>query len=102
MRVRLRDVRNLVRDSALAGARRPAPDGPFLVPAVFLVERDGHTVPLPSLRGSVMQLTDGGFTADEAVGWLLAEQRELGTAPIRALLEGRVHEVRRVAQALAL
>ena len=105
MGVKLRDVRNLLRDRTLAGMRRPAPDGPFLVPALFLVEDEedaNRRRPLRTLRGTVMQLEDGGFTSDEAVAWMLTETPALDAAPVVALREQRIHEVRRVAQALAL
>ena len=101
MGVQLRDVRNLVREDALAGMRRPAPDGPFLVPAEFLVpdeQIDGRQRPLPALRGTVIQLRDNGLTVDEAVEWLLSPEPALDTTPIEALRDRRIHEVRRVAQ----
>ncbi len=102
--VRLRDVRDLLRDRHLAGTR-PQEEGPFLVPRDFLLtEEDGAAQPgpVPSLRGTLIQLTDTGFTVDEAVEWLLTEQQDLGTTPIAALRAQRVHEVRRVAQTFAV
>ncbi|MEE6281173.1 Rv2175c family DNA-binding protein [Georgenia sunbinii] len=104
MGIKLRDVRNLLRDNVLAGMRQPPPDGPFLVPASFLVDGDDplsvHKRALASLRGTVIQLQDSGFTVDEAVHWLLSEEPALGTTPIQALRDKRIHEVRRVAQTL--
>lgn len=105
MGVKLRDVRNLLRDRTLAAMRRPAPDGPLLVPALFLVDDDekaGRRQPLRSLRGTVMQLEDNGLTVEEAVAWLLTVTAALDAAPVVALRERRIHEVRRVAQTLAL
>lgn len=103
--LRLRDVRNLLRDNALAGSRRGREDGPFLVPSSFLLTAEDGAAqpgPVPSLRGTLIQLQDGGFTTEEAVDWLLTEQDELGTTPIAALRARRIHEVRRVAQTVAL
>ncbi|PYG02019.1 hypothetical protein SAMN05216184_101484 [Georgenia satyanarayanai] len=102
--VRLRDVRDLLRDHHLAGTR-PQEGGPFLVPRDFLLTvEDGaaQPAPVPSLRGTLMQLTDTGFTVDEAVEWLLSEQEELGATPIAALRAQRIHEVRRLAQTFAV
>jgi|SRR5690625_282578 len=103
--VRLRDVRNLLRDQALAGSRRGNPDAPFLIPADFLLTSDDGAAqagPVPSLRGTLITLGDGGFGTEEAVDWLLTEHPELGTTPIAALRARRIHEVRRLAQTLAL
>ncbi len=103
--VRLRDVRTLLRDHALAGSRRGDENAPFLIPGDFLLTaEDGAAAPgpLPSLRGTLIQLMDGGFTTEEAVDWLLSEQDELGTTPIAALRARRIHEVRRVAQTVAI
>ena len=87
-------VRRLIEDRHL-GAKRI--DGVLKVPAVFL--KDGQ--PLSELHGTLIVLADDGFSDDEAVDWLLAEEESLGTSPIEALRAGRKAEVRRVAQALA-
>lgn len=103
--IRLRDVRALLGDNALAGSRRGQEDGPFLIPGDFLLTADDGAAapgPVPSLRGTVTQLLDGGFSSEEAVEWLLTEQPELGTTPIAALRARRIHEVRRVAQTRAI
>jgi hypothetical protein len=86
-------VRRLIEERALVGIRR---EGVFVVPAQFV--RDGE--PLTELRGTVIVLSDSGFTDDEIVEWLLEDNDLLDTAPITALLAGRKAEVRRVAQAL--
>lgn len=102
--MRLRDVRGLIRDQALAGTRLRE-DGPFVVPAQFLfTTADGAAEPgpVPSLRGTLIQLSDGGMSTEEAVEWLLSEQDELGTTPIAALRARRIHEVRRLAQTVAI
>jgi hypothetical protein len=46
-------------------------------------------------------LHDAGYSDDEALNWMLADNELLGgVAPVDALLAGRKAEVRRVAQAL--
>ncbi|MFT4051556.1 MAG: Rv2175c family DNA-binding protein [Microbacterium sp.] len=87
-------VRRLLDDRHLVGSKRT---GAFAVPSAFIV--DG--APLPSLRGTVIVLQDAGFTDDELIDWLLAEDDSIGIAPIEALRRGRKSEVRRVAQSLA-
>lgn len=87
-------VRRLIDEHYLVGSKR---GGPFAVPSVFIV--DGE--PLSSLRGTVIVLLDAGFSEDEAIDWLLAEDDSLGRAPIAALLAGHKSEVRRVARTLA-
>ncbi|MFB4351033.1 Rv2175c family DNA-binding protein [Microbacterium sp. LWO14-1.2] len=87
-------VRRLIDEHYLIGSRR---SGVFAVPSVFIV--DGH--PLSSLRGTVIALQDAGFTDDEVVDWLLADEETLGRSPIAALLAGHKSEVRRIARTLA-
>lgn len=87
-------IRRLIDDRHLLAKRI---DGVLKVPAAFL--RDD--APLPELHGTAMVLADAGFTDDQALEWLLAEEDSLGTTPIAALRAGRKSEVRRVAQALA-
>lgn len=87
-------VRRLIDEHYLIGSRR---SGVFAVPSVFIV--DGH--PLSSLRGTVIALQDAGFSDDEVVDWLLAEDDTLGRSPIAALLAGHKSEVRRIARTLA-
>ena len=87
-------VRRLLDERQLVGSRR---HGALRVPAAFLL--DG--APVVSLRGTLFVLHDAGFSDDEAIDWLLAEEESIGTSPIEALRAGRKTEVRRVAQALA-
>ena len=87
-------VRRLLDEKQLIGSRR---DGAFRVPAAFLL--DGR--PVTTLRGTVIVLQDAGFSDDEAIDWLMANEESIGMAPIEALRAGRKSEVRRVAQALA-
>lgn len=87
-------VRRLIDEHYLVGSRR---NGAFAVPSVFIV--DGH--PLSSLHGTVIVLQDAGFTDDELIDWLLAEEESLGRSPIYALLAGHKSSVRRLARTLA-
>lgn len=87
-------VRRLIDDHHLIGSRR---SGVFAVPAVFVVDAR----PLASLRGTVIALKDAGFSDDEVIDWLLAEEETLGRSPIAALLAGHKSEVRRIARTLA-
>lgn len=91
--LRVSQVRRLIEDRSLLARRI---DGVWKVPAHFIV--DGE--PMHELKGTLIVLADAGFTDDEAMTWLLAEEESLGTSPIAALLAGRKAEVRRVAQAL--
>ena len=86
-------VRRLFDERYLVGSRR---DGVLKVPAVFI---RGDDI-LPSLRGTVIVLSDAGFTDDEIIDWLFTEEESLGHAPIESLLAGRKSEVRRIAAAL--
>lgn len=87
-------IRRLIHDRHLLAKRV---DGVLRVPSAFL--RDG--APLPELHGTAMVLADAGFSDEEALDWLIAEDDSLGTTPVAALRAGRKAEVRRVAQALA-
>ncbi|TFB52023.1 DNA-binding protein [Cryobacterium tagatosivorans] len=87
-------VRQLIDDKQLLAVRR---DGTIQVPALFI--RDG--APLAELRGTLIVLSDDGFTDEQAMEWLLDVDDSLGVEPIVALRAGRKAEVRRVAQALA-
>jgi len=87
-------VRRLFDEQYLVGSRR---NGPLAVPAVFLKDDQ----PLASLRGTIIVLKDAGFSDDEAIDWLLAEEESMGRAPIDALRAGHKSEVRRIARALA-
>ena len=91
--LKVSQVRRLIEDRALL-ARRV--DGVWKVPQVFIV--DGE--PMHELEGTLVVLADAGFSDEEAMNWLLAEEESLGVSPVAALLAGRKAEVRRVAQAL--
>ena len=91
--LKVSQVRRLIEDRALLASRI---DGVWKVPAAFIV--DGE--PMNELRGTIIVLGDSGFSDEEAMNWLLAEEESLGVAPVEALRAGRKAEVRRVAQAL--
>ncbi|MFE1645354.1 Rv2175c family DNA-binding protein [Microbacterium sp. P01] len=84
-------VRQLLDERHLIGTRRT---GALTVPSVFIVEDE----PLGSLRGTIFVLQDAGFTDDEVIDWMLADEESIGMPPIAALRAGRKSEVRRVAQ----
>ena len=92
--LKVSQVRRLIEDRALL-ARRV--EGVWRVPELFVRESE----PLGELRGTIIVLSDSGFSDDEAMDWLLGYDDVLGTSPIEALRAGRKAEVRRVAQALA-
>ncbi|WP_346769129.1 Rv2175c family DNA-binding protein [Planctomonas sp. JC2975] len=87
-------IHRLLEDKHLLGSRV---DGVLKVPADFIAGDE----PLSELRGTLIVLSDAGFSDEEAMTWLLETEESLGTAPIDALRAGRKAEVRRVAQALA-
>lgn len=70
--------------------------GVLRVPSEFLADDE----PMPELRGTLIVLSDNGFSDDEAVRWMLTVDDVLGVSPITALRAGRKAEVRRVAQSL--
>ena len=74
------------------------------VPEAFLApdpDRAGHEQVLVSLRGSLTQLSDAGYSELETLRWLFTPEETLEATPIEALRSGRVATVRRAAQALA-
>lgn len=87
-------VKRWLQDRELVGVRR-GKNNAVMVPATFLVA-DG---PLPSLRGTITVLTDGGFEDGEIIEWLHAPDDTLvGGSAIGALQAGSKSEVRRRAQ----
>lgn len=56
--------------------------------------------PLSSIRGTMLMLIDMNFTEEEAIQWLYSENENLGTTPMKALLQGHKAPVRRAAQTL--
>ncbi|MCB7137260.1 Rv2175c family DNA-binding protein [Cellulosimicrobium marinum] len=105
-------ARRLVQERRVVGVRR-GERTTFQVPARFLVPLhlvdpanvgtptgDDRRGVLASLQGTIVVLTDAGFSDAEILAWLFAPQDELGEAPLDALLAGRKAHVRRVAQSL--
>ncbi len=91
--LKVSQVRRLIEDRAILARRI---DGVWKVPELFIKNAE----PLGELRGTLILLTDVGFSDDDAMDWLLEAEDSLGTSPIEALRAGRKAEVRRVAQAL--
>ncbi|GMA27298.1 Rv2175c family DNA-binding protein [Arenivirga flava] len=87
-------IHRLLEDRALLAVRR---DGVLVVPAEFI--RDGE--PVVGLAGTITLLADSGYSDDEAMRWLLAEEESLGRTPIASLRDGHKSAVRRAAQSLA-
>lgn len=94
-----RRLKQLIRDRVLIEAR--GDDGVRGVPQEVLVKGANGWEPLPFLQGTLTLLADDGFTAEESLAWLYAEQDELGDRPIDALTSGRHHRVNRIASTLA-
>lgn len=91
--LKVSQVRRLIEDRSLLASKI---DGVWKVPELFIV--DGE--PMHELKGTIVVLSDSGFSDEEAMHWLLNEEESLGVSPVAALLAGRKAEVRRVAQAL--
>ncbi|MGO3886386.1 MAG: Rv2175c family DNA-binding protein [Mycetocola sp.] len=87
-------VRRLIEDRQFIGAKR---DGVFAVPELFFQESE----PISALRGTIILLSDVGFSDDEIIDWLLSVEESVGDTPIAAIRAGRKTEIRRIAQALA-
>ncbi|AZN31007.1 DNA-binding protein [Flaviflexus salsibiostraticola] len=96
--IRLRDVRSLISDRRLLAVR---PTGPLVITSDQLVEVDGAWEVLGNLRGTLILLTDAGFSDDEAHEWLHRVEPELGETPIEALRAGKHRAVRRIVASLA-
>ena len=94
-----RRLKQLIRDRVLIEAR--GDDGVRGVPQEVLVKGANGWEPLPFLQGTLTLLADDGFTAEESLAWLYAEQDVLGERPIDALTSGRHHRVNRIASTLA-
>ncbi len=94
-----RRLKQLIRDRVLIEER--ADNGVRGVPQDVLVKGANGWEPLPFLQGTLTLLADDGFTAEESLAWLYAEQDELGERPIDALTSGRHHRVNRIASTLA-
>ncbi|KAA2256561.1 helix-turn-helix domain-containing protein [Solihabitans fulvus] len=87
-------VHQMLRDGHLLAERR---DGVLVIPADFIA--DGGIV--KGLAGTITVLRDSGFSTDEILRWLFAEDDTLPGSPIEALRGDRGREVKRRAQAMA-
>ena len=67
------------------------------VPAGFI--QDGQVV--DSLKGTIVVLSDAGYSDEDLIVWLFTPDESLHGRPIDALREGRKTEIRRRAQTLA-
>jgi len=92
-------VRELLRDGALASARR-GERNTVQIPAGFIVELDGEPTILPTLRGTLTLLRDASMDDEAAIAWLMTDEPELGMTPLDSLRLGQRAHVRRLAQAL--
>jgi hypothetical protein len=84
-------VHQLLRDRTLIGVRR---NGVLVIPAEFVL--DGVVV--KGLPGTITLLSDAGYTDQEIIDWMFAQDASLPGSPIRALRENRGREVHRRAQ----
>ena len=87
-------VHQYVRDGQLLAVRR---EGAVAVPADFL---DGNAV-VKGLSGTITVLRDGGYSDDEILRWLFADDDSLPGTPVASPCSGRHKEVKRRAQAMA-
>ena len=94
LKVAVSRVQQLIRDGHLLAVGRGEAS---VVPVDFL---DGASV-VKGLPGTVTVLRDGGFTDEEILRWLFAEDVSLPGTPIAALRSNRGREVKRRAQAMA-
>ncbi|MEU7481047.1 Rv2175c family DNA-binding protein [Lentzea sp. NPDC042327] len=86
-------VHQMLRDGQLLAERR---DGVLVVPEAFLAAA-GVVKGLP---GTITVLRDQGFSTNEILRWLFAEDDSLPGTPIEALRGDRGREVKRRAQAM--
>ncbi len=98
--LRQRDVRTMLKEKRLLAVPH-GPHGALSVPAETIVTEGEERGPLPSLRGTLILLSDAGLDAEASFRWLFTHEDQLGSTPMAALLERRTHAVRRVAQTLA-
>ncbi len=87
-------VHQLVRDGQLLSFRR---DRAVVVPADFFA---GDEV-VKGLSGTIILLRDGGYSDEDILRWLFADDDSLPGTPVASLQAGRHREVKRRAQAMA-
>jgi len=88
-------VRRMHSDGQIV-ARRRGERAVLSVPAEFV--QDGEL--LKGLTGTLTLLSDAGYSEEETLVWLFADDPTLPGSPVTALRENRGTEVRRRAQAL--
>lgn len=88
-------IKTLIRENRMMGVVR---DGELSIPAAFI---DGDDL-VKGLPGTLVLLSDAGFSTEEALRWLFTDDASLPGKPIEAMRENRGTEVRRRAQGLAL
>lgn len=98
--VRGRDVRAMINDHRLVAIRRGENNALAINGAQFVL-KDGEVVPLPSLRGTLIQLADAGYNSEESLRWLMEYNDDLGMTPLAGLRGEKTHAVRRAIQFLA-
>ncbi|GAA1004576.1 Rv2175c family DNA-binding protein [Nocardiopsis tropica] len=87
-------IKTLIRENRMMGVVR---GGQLSVPAAFI---DGDDL-VKGLPGTLVLLTDAGFSTEEALRWLFTPDDTLPGTPIQAMRENRGTEVRRRAQSMA-
>lgn len=87
-------IKQLIRENRMMGVAR---GGELSIPAAFL---DGNDL-VKGLPGTLVLLSDAGFSHEEALRWLFTPDESLPGTPIQAMHENRGTEVRRRAQSLA-
>ena len=87
-------IKTLIRENRMMGVVR---GGELSIPAAFV---DGADF-VKGLTGTIVLLTDAGFSTEEALRWLFTSDDSLPGTPIQAMREDRGTEVRRRAQGLA-
>ncbi|WP_190394404.1 Rv2175c family DNA-binding protein [Nocardiopsis quinghaiensis] len=87
-------IKTLIRENRMVGVVR---GGELSIPAAFV---DGDDL-VKGLPGTMMLLSDAGFSTEEALRWLFTPDDSLPGTPIQAMRENRGTEVRRRAQGMA-
>lgn len=92
-------VREMLRERYVIAVRR-GDNQVWQIPAEFIHEHEAGLRVMPTLRGTLIMLSDARLTDEEAIEWLTTESPELGSTPLAALREGKRAPVRRAAQSL--
>jgi hypothetical protein len=89
-------IKDLIRERRLVVVEVGDPPSPS-VPTEFV--HDGQLI--KGLSGALTVLADAGYSAEQAVAWLLTENDQLSARPVDFMAAGRHTAVKRVAMALA-